>query len=112
MSYKSKEDYERALRKSRAVVKSHARKGTKGVKKHTRKITKRITQTVPSRVDDKAVEEVIELYDQMEEYIANVGLSGDPDEKEMLHELIKDTGKDIAKYPKEVRRKALKMREI
>jgi len=93
-------------------VKKHKRKGTKGVKSHVRSTSKKITRVIPTTVDDKAVKEVMGLYDELEESTKNLKLSGDADEREWLQEWINDLKIKISKFPEHIQKRAKLLRKI
>jgi len=120
LSFRSREEYEEALRKQNKImlgktktrVKSHPRKGTKGVKSHLRTISRKTTRTVPTTVDDTIVELVAKLYGDLEGFIKARDSSRDPEEREMLDDMIQAWQSQIASYPEHIQKRAKALRKI
>jgi len=119
MSFQSREELEAFYAEQRkkmfggsTKVKKHKRKGTKGVKAHVRSTSKKVTKVIPTTVDDKAVKEVMGLYDELDEMVKSLVLSGDSDEQEWIKDYINELKINISKFPDHIQKRAKALRKI
>ncbi len=77
-----------------ARVKSYRKKDGTKVKTHIRRTAKTATGAIPGLFDDKAVQEVWDIYEELEK----MGKQASPDSKRMV-----ELYKKLQKYPEDLR---------